>query len=107
MVGSDAVLVGEHPSPRTYGTFPVILSELVRMEGIRSLPDAIREMTSLPAGAAACPADHAPARLAGHELRELEDGLRIARTYGRRQPSASVGRRFDELIELVPAARFV
>ena len=49
MVGSDAVLLGEHPSPRTYGTFQVILSEFVRMEGFLSLPDAIRKMTSLPA----------------------------------------------------------
>ena len=49
MVGSDAVLLGEHPSPRTYGTFPVILSEFVRMEGFLSLPEAVRKMTSFPA----------------------------------------------------------
>jgi N-acyl-D-amino-acid deacylase len=49
MVGSDAVLLGDFPSPRTYGTFPVILSEYVRMEGFLSLPEAVRKMTSFPA----------------------------------------------------------
>ncbi|MEK7814556.1 MAG: D-aminoacylase [Chloroflexota bacterium] len=49
MVGSDAVLLGDFPSPRTYGTFPVILSEFVREERIMSLPEAIRKMTSFPA----------------------------------------------------------
>jgi N-acyl-D-amino-acid deacylase len=49
MVGSDAVLIGEYPSPRTYGTFPVILAEFVREEGWLALPDAIRKMTAFPA----------------------------------------------------------
>jgi N-acyl-D-aspartate/D-glutamate deacylase len=49
MVGSDAVLLGDFPSPRTYGTFPVILSEYVREERLMSLPSAIRKMTSFPA----------------------------------------------------------
>lgn len=49
MVGSDAVLVGDFPSPRTYGCFPVILSEFVREERFLSLPDAIRKFTSFPA----------------------------------------------------------
>ena len=49
MVGSDAVLLGDFPSPRTYGTFPVILSELVREEKAMSLENAIRKMTSFPA----------------------------------------------------------
>ena len=49
MVGSDAVLLGDFPSPRTYGTFPVILSEYAREERLMSLPDAIRKMTSFPA----------------------------------------------------------
>jgi N-acyl-D-amino-acid deacylase len=49
MVGSDAVLLGDFPSPRTYGTFPVILAEYVRMEGFLSLPEAVRKMTSFPA----------------------------------------------------------
>jgi N-acyl-D-amino-acid deacylase len=49
MVGSDAVLIGDYPSPRTYGTFPVILAEFVREERWIALPDAIRKMTSFPA----------------------------------------------------------
>lgn len=49
MVGSDAVLLGDFPSPRTYGTFPVILSELVREEKAMTLEYAIRKMTSFPA----------------------------------------------------------
>ncbi len=49
MVGSDALLIGEYPSPRTYGTFPVILAEFVREERVLALPDAIRKMTSFPA----------------------------------------------------------
>jgi N-acyl-D-aspartate/D-glutamate deacylase len=49
MVGSDALLIGDHPSPRTYGTFPIILAEFVREERFMALPDAIRKMTSFPA----------------------------------------------------------
>jgi len=49
MVGSDAVLLGDFPSPRTYGCFPVILAEYVREENQMSLPNAIRKMTSFPA----------------------------------------------------------
>jgi N-acyl-D-amino-acid deacylase len=49
MVGSDALLIGEYPSPRTYGTFPIILAEYVREERFMALPDAIRKMTSFPA----------------------------------------------------------
>src|SRR5919202_6614002 len=49
MVGSDAVLLGEYPSPRTYGCFPIILAEFVREENFLSLPQAIRKMTSYPA----------------------------------------------------------
>src|SRR6266511_4063637 len=49
MVGSDAVLIGDFPSPRTYGCFPVILSEFVREERYLSLAQAIRKMTSFPA----------------------------------------------------------
>lgn len=49
MVGSDAVLLGEYPSPRTYGCFPVILGHYVREENYLSLPNAIRKMTSFPA----------------------------------------------------------
>ncbi len=49
MVGSDAVLLGDFPSPRTYGCFPVILAEYARDERQMSLPNAIRKMTSFPA----------------------------------------------------------
>jgi N-acyl-D-amino-acid deacylase len=49
MVGSDAVLLGEFPSPRTYGCFPLILAKFARDEGHLSLPQAIRKMTSFPA----------------------------------------------------------
>ena len=46
MVGTDAVLLGDYPSPRTYGTFPFILSELVREERAMTLETAVRKMTS-------------------------------------------------------------
>ena len=49
MVGSDAVLLGEFPSPRTYGCFPIILGKFARDEGVLRLPEAIRKMTSFPA----------------------------------------------------------
>jgi N-acyl-D-amino-acid deacylase len=49
MVGSDAVLIGDYPSPRTYGTFPIILAEYAREERFMDLPNAIRKMTSFPA----------------------------------------------------------
>jgi N-acyl-D-amino-acid deacylase len=48
MVGSDALLIGDYPSPRTYGTFPLILAEYVREDRFMALPDAIRKMTSFP-----------------------------------------------------------
>ncbi|MGQ9619110.1 MAG: N-acyl-D-amino-acid deacylase family protein [Candidatus Aminicenantia bacterium] len=37
------------PHPRSYGTFPRIISKYVREEKILSIEDAIRKMTSLPA----------------------------------------------------------
>ena len=49
MVGTDALLLGDHPSPRTYGTFPTILAEYVREEGSISLQEAVRKMTSFAA----------------------------------------------------------
>lgn len=51
MVGSDGIpdLRGR-PHPRLFGTFPRILGRYVRERGILSLPEAIRRMTSLPAG---------------------------------------------------------
>lgn len=49
MIASDAILLGEYPSPRSYGCFPVVLSEFVRAEQQLSLQEAIRKMTSFPA----------------------------------------------------------
>ena len=49
MIGSDAVLLGDFPPPRSYGTFPSILAEYVREERFMTLTDGIRKMTSFPA----------------------------------------------------------
>jgi N-acyl-D-amino-acid deacylase len=49
MVGTDSTFVGAKPSPRTYGSFPRILGQFVRDEGILGLEEAIRRMTSAPA----------------------------------------------------------
>ena len=49
MVGSDGLLVGDFPSPRTYGTFPKMLGDLVREERLMTFPEAIRKMTWFPA----------------------------------------------------------
>jgi len=49
MVGSDSTFVGAKPSPRTYGSFPRILGQFVRDEGILGLEEAVAKMTSMPA----------------------------------------------------------
>ena len=49
MIASDSILFGDHPNPRTYGCFPVVLAEFVRAEKQLRLPEAIRKMTSFPA----------------------------------------------------------
>jgi N-acyl-D-amino-acid deacylase len=49
MVGTDSVFVGEKPSPRTYGSFPRILGQFVRDEGLLGLEVAVAKMTSMPA----------------------------------------------------------
>jgi N-acyl-D-amino-acid deacylase len=49
MVGTDGVLVADRPAPRTYGSFPRVLGEFVREEGLTSLEEAVRKMTSAPA----------------------------------------------------------
>lgn len=49
MVGTDSIFIGDKPSPRTYGSFPRILGELVREESFLSLSDAVRKFTSFPA----------------------------------------------------------
>jgi N-acyl-D-amino-acid deacylase len=48
-VGSDGILVGERPHPRSYGTFPRYFAVYVRELGILSWEQAVRKMTSLPA----------------------------------------------------------
>ena len=50
MVGSDGIpdLNGK-PHPRLFGTFPRILARYVRDEGVLTLAEAVRRMTSLPA----------------------------------------------------------
>lgn len=49
MVGSDGLLLGDYPSPRTYGCFANMLAEVVREERYLTLPEAVRKMTSFPA----------------------------------------------------------
>lgn len=56
-IGSDASSAAREgdmddlglPHPRSYGTFPRIIGHYVRDEGVLSLPEAIRKMTSWPA----------------------------------------------------------
>ncbi|MFX4272495.1 N-acyl-D-amino-acid deacylase family protein [Propionibacteriaceae bacterium Y1685] len=48
-VGSDGILVGSKPHPRSWGTFPRVLGHYVRDEGVLSLAEAVRHMTSAPA----------------------------------------------------------
>jgi N-acyl-D-amino-acid deacylase len=45
--GSDGILVGDRPHPRSYGTFPRYLAVYVRELGILRWEQAIRKMTSL------------------------------------------------------------
>jgi len=52
MISSDGgigVLGDGHPHPRTYGAFARVLARYVREEGVLTLEEAIRKMTSLPA----------------------------------------------------------
>jgi N-acyl-D-amino-acid deacylase len=49
MVGTDSTFLGEKPSPRTYGSFPRILGQFVRDEGLLSLEEAVHRMTGAPA----------------------------------------------------------
>jgi N-acyl-D-aspartate/D-glutamate deacylase len=46
---TDGLRVGGMPNPRTYGTYPKILGQLVRDEKILTMEQAIRKMTSFPA----------------------------------------------------------
>ncbi len=49
MFCSDGLRVGGRLNPRTYGTYPKVLGQMVRDEKILSLEQAIRKMTSFPA----------------------------------------------------------
>ncbi len=50
-IGSDGVVNPDGlPHPRLYGTFPRVLGRLVRDQGVVSLPEAVRKMTSQAAG---------------------------------------------------------
>ena len=42
-------IMGSHPHPRTYGSFPRVLGKYVREQKLMSLEEAIRKMTSEPA----------------------------------------------------------
>ena len=45
-VGSDGILVGERPHPRSWGTFPRMLETYVRNEQVLTLEECVRHMTS-------------------------------------------------------------
>ena len=45
----EGVLGRTHPHPRSYGTFARVLGHYVRDQGVLTLPEAIRKITSLPA----------------------------------------------------------
>lgn len=47
--GSDAILVGERPHPRAWGTFPRYLGHYVRELGVLDLVDCIHHLTGRPA----------------------------------------------------------
>jgi len=49
MIGTDSTFVGDKPSPRTYGSYPRVLGQFVRDEGVLSLEDAVHRMTGAPA----------------------------------------------------------
>lgn len=48
MIGSDGI-PGPNGHPRLWGSFPRVLGRYVREQGVLTLPEAIRRMTSLPA----------------------------------------------------------
>jgi N-acyl-D-amino-acid deacylase len=49
-IAPEGVFLKSNPHPRTYGTFARLLGKYVRDEKIISLPEAVRRLTSLPAG---------------------------------------------------------
>lgn len=50
MIGSDGITLDPHPHPRAWGTFPRVLGHYVRDQGLFSLEEGVRKMTSLTAG---------------------------------------------------------
>ena len=46
---TDGLRIGGMPNPRTYGTYPKILGQMVRDEKVLTMEQAIRKMTSFPA----------------------------------------------------------
>ncbi|WP_328411775.1 N-acyl-D-amino-acid deacylase family protein [Nocardia sp. NBC_00403] len=49
MGGSDALLVGDRPHPRAWGTFPRYLGQYVRELGVLELEDCVHHLTGRPA----------------------------------------------------------
>ncbi len=49
MIGTDGVMIGAKPAPRTYGSFPRVLGEFVREDRLLSLEAAVHKMTGAPA----------------------------------------------------------
>jgi N-acyl-D-aspartate/D-glutamate deacylase len=49
MIGSDAIIARGKPHPRTWGTYPRALGYYARGEGLFSIADVVRKMTSYPA----------------------------------------------------------
>lgn len=47
--GSDGILVGGRPHPRSWGTFPRYLARYVREEGVLGLADCVHHLTGRPA----------------------------------------------------------
>jgi N-acyl-D-amino-acid deacylase len=50
MIGSDSIPADAHPHPRVWGAFPRVLGRYSRDLGLLPLEEAVRRMTSLPAG---------------------------------------------------------
>jgi N-acyl-D-aspartate/D-glutamate deacylase len=49
MIGTDGVMIGAKPAPRTYGTYPRVLGQFVREERLLGLEEAVNRMTGAPA----------------------------------------------------------
>jgi N-acyl-D-amino-acid deacylase len=48
MIGSDGIPAPGKPHPRLWGTFPRVLGRYAREQGVLTMADAVRRMTSLP-----------------------------------------------------------